>query len=123
MPASDIFSNLEFGAMGLVVARKSKWGFGADAIWMALGTTVRNTDVDYNQGAFAFYGLRDLSEAADLTFERCAPPSSEPPRAFVLLKKLGDFAVTYELNRTCTERIQGHGRTLHVDASPHPRCV
>jgi hypothetical protein len=68
VPASDIFSNLEFGAMGLVVARKGKWGFGADAIWMALGTTLRNTDVDYNQGAFAFYGLRHLSEAADLTF-------------------------------------------------------
>ena len=27
---------------------------------MALGTTVRNTNVDFNQGAFAFYGLRRL---------------------------------------------------------------
>jgi hypothetical protein len=44
--ASDIFSNLQFGAMGVVVARKGKWGFGADAIWMALGTTVRDTNVD-----------------------------------------------------------------------------
>ena len=35
--------------------------------------------------------------------ERCAPPSGEPPRAFVLLKKLGDFAVTYELNMYCTD--------------------
>ena len=34
---------------------------------------------------------------------RCAPPSAEPPRAFVLVKKLGDFAVTYELNLFCTE--------------------
>ena len=65
--ASDIFSNLQFGAMGLVVARKGNWGFGADAIWMALGTTVRNTNVDFNQGAFAFYGLRRLGSAADLT--------------------------------------------------------
>jgi hypothetical protein len=65
--ASDIFSNLQFGAMGLVVARKGKWGFGADAIWMALGTTVRNTNVDFNQGAFAVYGLRRLGSAADLT--------------------------------------------------------
>jgi hypothetical protein len=64
--ASDIFSNLQFGAMGLVVARKGNWGFGADAIWMALGTTVRNTNVDANQGAFAFYGLRRLGAAADL---------------------------------------------------------
>ena len=65
--ASDIFSNLQFGAMGLVVARKGNWGFGGDAIWMALGTTVRNTNVDFNQGAFAFYGLRRLGSAADLT--------------------------------------------------------
>jgi hypothetical protein len=65
--ASDIFSNLQFGAMGLVVARKGSWGLGGDAIWMALGTTVRNTNVDFNQGAFAFYGLRRLGAAADLT--------------------------------------------------------
>jgi hypothetical protein len=65
--ASDIFSNLQFGAMGLVVARKGKWGLGGDATWMALGTTVRNTNVDFNQGAFAFYGLRRLGSAADLT--------------------------------------------------------
>jgi hypothetical protein len=65
--ASDIFSNLQFGAMGLVVARKGKWGLGGDAIWMALGTTARNTNVDFNQGAFAFYGLRRLGAAADLT--------------------------------------------------------
>jgi len=66
--ASDIFDNLQFGAMGLFAARKGNWGFGADAIWMALGTTVRNTNVDFNQGAFAFYGLRRLNPAADLTF-------------------------------------------------------
>jgi hypothetical protein len=66
--ASDIFSNLQFGAMGLVVARRGSWGLGADAIWMALGTTVRNTNVDFNQGAFAFYGLRRLGGAADVTF-------------------------------------------------------
>ena len=28
MSASDIFSNLQFGAMGLVVARKGNWGVG-----------------------------------------------------------------------------------------------
>ena len=67
-PASDIFSNLQFGAMGIAVARKGDWGFGADLIWMALGTTVRDTNVDFNQGAFAFYGLRQLSPAADVTF-------------------------------------------------------
>ena len=35
---------------------------------MALGSTVRNTNVDFNQGAFAFYGLRQLGPAADVTF-------------------------------------------------------
>jgi len=68
MSASDIFSNLQFGAMGLVVARKGVWGFGGDAIWMALGTTVGTTNVDFNQGAFAFYGLRQLNPSADVTF-------------------------------------------------------
>jgi hypothetical protein len=66
--ASDIFSNLQFGAMGVVAARKGNWGLGSDLIWMALGTTVRNTNVDFNQGAFAFYGLRRLSPVAELTF-------------------------------------------------------
>jgi hypothetical protein len=66
--ASDIFSNLQFGAMGLVVARKGHWGLGSDLIWMALGTTVRDTNADFNQGAFAFYGLRQLGAAADVSF-------------------------------------------------------
>jgi hypothetical protein len=75
--ASDVFSNLEFGAMGALVARKGNWGFGGDAIWMALGSTVDrptavvgalSADVDMNQGAFAFYGLRRLAAGADVTF-------------------------------------------------------
>jgi hypothetical protein len=66
--ASDILSNLQFGAMGLFIARRGDWGFGADAMWMALGTTVRDINVDFNQGAFAFYGLRRLGPAADATF-------------------------------------------------------
>ena len=35
---------------------------------MALGVTVRDTNVDFNQGAFAFYGRRRLGPAADFTF-------------------------------------------------------
>jgi opacity protein-like surface antigen len=66
--ASDIFSNLQFGAMGTIVATKGNWGFGTDLIWMSLGTTVRDTNVDFDQGAFAFYGLRRLAPAADVTF-------------------------------------------------------
>jgi hypothetical protein len=72
---SDILKNLQFGAMGLVVARKGNWGVGGDAIWMALGangTTPGPVGVtgsaDVNQGAFAFYGLRRLGPAADVFF-------------------------------------------------------
>jgi hypothetical protein len=75
MSASDIFSNLQFGAMGIVVARKGDWGVGGDAIWMALGangTTPGPVGVtgsaDVSQGAFAFYGLRRLAPYADLFF-------------------------------------------------------
>ena len=72
---SQILENLQFGAMGLVVARKGNWGFGGDAIWMALGANGEapgpigvTATVDFNQGAFAFYGLRRLGPSADLTF-------------------------------------------------------
>jgi hypothetical protein len=72
LSASDIFSNLEFGAMGAFVARKGDWGFGSDTIWMALGASTElgpaSVEGDFDQGAFAFYGLRRLSAAADLTF-------------------------------------------------------
>ena len=71
---SDILSNLQFGAMGYFEARKSKWGVGVDAVYMALGTTVdrvpvfggqANADVDFNQGAYTFFGLRQLNSKVD----------------------------------------------------------
>jgi len=72
---SDILDNLQFGAMGLVVARKGDWGLGGDAIWMALGANGTapgprgvTGSADMNQGAFAFYGLRRLGRAADVFF-------------------------------------------------------
>jgi hypothetical protein len=72
---SDILENLQFGAMGIVVARKGNWGVGGDAIWMALGANgtapgpaAITGSADMNQGAFAFYGLRRLAPAADLFF-------------------------------------------------------
>jgi len=75
MSASDIFSNLQFGAMGLVVARKGGWGVGGDAIWMSLGANGTapgplgvTGSADMSQGAFAFYGLRRLAPYADLFF-------------------------------------------------------
>ena len=67
---SDIISNLQFGAMGIVAARKGNWGVGADLIWTALGvnTPVPPASIDMNSGLFSFYGLRRLSPAAELTF-------------------------------------------------------
>ena len=73
---SDIFSNLQFGAMGVVAARKGDWGVAGDAIWMSLGANGTapgplsrvTASADVNQGAFAFYGLRRLGPAADLLF-------------------------------------------------------
>jgi len=76
MSASDIFANLQFGAMGIVAARKGDWGVAGDAIWMSLGANGTapgplgkvSASADMNQGAFAFYGIRRLSPAADLLF-------------------------------------------------------
>ena len=76
MSFSDILNNLQFGAMGLVTATKGDWGVGGDFIWMALGANGTapgplgrvTASVDMSQGAFAFYGLRRLSPAAELTF-------------------------------------------------------
>lgn len=67
---SDILSKLQFGAAGLVVARKGNWGTGFDFMWTALGGNATSVDasVDVSDGLFAFYGLRRLSPAADLTF-------------------------------------------------------
>jgi hypothetical protein len=73
---SDIFSNLQFGAMALVVARKGAWGVGGDAIWMSLGANGTapgplgrvTGSADMSQGAFTFYGLRRLAPYADLFF-------------------------------------------------------
>lgn len=68
MSASDIFSNLDFGFMAVAGARKGKWGFGTDILWMDLGASKNGVEGDFSQGAFAFYGLRELSPAADITF-------------------------------------------------------
>jgi len=66
----DIISNLQFGIMGYFEARKSRWAFGADAVYMALGATVDKpaTNVDFNQGAYTFTGLRQLNKNVDLVF-------------------------------------------------------
>ena len=66
--ASDIFSNLQFGFNGAFMAQKGDWGFGADVIYMALGQSTDRVNVDPNQGAFTFLGMRQLDPGLDLTF-------------------------------------------------------
>ena len=75
MSFSDLLENLEFGIMGLAVARKGAWGFGGDALWVSLGANGTTPgpaavggSVDMDQGAFSFYGLRRLAPVADLMF-------------------------------------------------------
>jgi len=74
---SQILENLQFGAMGYFEARKARWGVGVDAVYMALGATVdrvpllgdrANADVDFNQGAYTFTGLRQLNNKVDFLF-------------------------------------------------------
>lgn len=67
---SEILSNLQFGAMGAFEARKAKWAVGVDAIYMALGTTIDKppADIDFNQGAYTFTGLRQLNDKVDFVF-------------------------------------------------------
>ena len=66
----DIFENLQIGGMGYFEARKARWGVGVDAVYMALGTDVDrpSANVDFNQGAYTFMGLRQLNEKVDLVF-------------------------------------------------------
>jgi hypothetical protein len=66
----DILSNLQFAAMGYFEAHKGKWGAGVDAVYMALGTSTDqpSANIDLNQHAYSFIGLRRLNEKVDFVF-------------------------------------------------------
>jgi hypothetical protein len=66
----DIFDNLQFGAMGYLEVSQGKWGFGLDALYMALGTTSEKppANVDPDEAAFTFMGMRELGPNLDLVF-------------------------------------------------------
>lgn len=49
VPFSEIWSNLQFGAMGRATVRKSKWGFSTDLIYMGLGAAKNGFDLGYDQ--------------------------------------------------------------------------
>lgn len=90
--ASDIFSNLQFGAQGYFEVMKGDWGFGADVIWMALGTstdTPVSANVDVNQGGFTFLALfKQIADAMPGTDALLAAA----PAAGPLAGKLGGLA-------------------------------
>ncbi len=67
---SQVFENLQFGAMGSFEARKAKWAIGIDAVYMALGTDLArpSANVDFNQGAYTFTGVRQLNDKVDFLF-------------------------------------------------------
>jgi hypothetical protein len=66
----DILRNLQFAAMGYFEVRKGKWGAGVDAVYMALGSNIDqpSANIDLNQHAYSFIGLRRLNEKVDLVF-------------------------------------------------------
>ena len=66
--ASDIFSNLQMGFNGYFAAQKGDWGFGADIIYMSLGTSLDDVNVDPSQAAFTFVAIRRLAPTLDLNF-------------------------------------------------------
>jgi len=70
LSSSDILDNLEFGFMGMGMARKGNWGFAGDIIYMELGVTsdMPPADIDPTLGVLTFQGIRRLSKYADLTF-------------------------------------------------------
>ena len=67
---SDVLSHLEFGVMGIVVARRGAWGVGVDGLYSGFGATADRppADVDLNQTLIAAYGLRRLNAIAEVTF-------------------------------------------------------
>ena len=67
---SDVLSHLEFGAMGIVAARKGAWVIGADVVYVELSATAERppANVDFDQTALAFYGARSLGSAVEARF-------------------------------------------------------
>lgn len=68
--AGQIFDALQFAAMGYFEARKGRWAAGVDAVYMALGISLDrpSANVDFNQGAYTFIGMRQLNEKVDFVF-------------------------------------------------------
>jgi hypothetical protein len=68
--AGDIFSNLKFGFMGYFEVKKGPWGFASDTIYMKLGVVSErpSANVDFDQLAWTFLGIREISPWADFIF-------------------------------------------------------
>jgi len=61
-------SNLQGGFLGYFEARKGNWGFGADVVYMALGSSTDRLNIDPSQAAFLFLATRRLTPTLDLQF-------------------------------------------------------
>jgi hypothetical protein len=73
MSMSDVFSNLDMGAMAAYRGEKGRWAVMADMIYMDLGTTVEGplgfeTDVGFDQWLLELDGSYRLSRVTELLF-------------------------------------------------------
>ena len=68
--ASDIFDNMDYGFMAMVVARKKDWGVVGDMVVVDLSVDVAMPPGEFQPtlGIFSVAGVRRLNDAADLTF-------------------------------------------------------
>ena len=64
----DILENLQFGFNGYFAAQKGDWGFGADILYMGLGTSGDYVNIDPSQAAFTLVAIRRLAPTVDLQF-------------------------------------------------------
>jgi hypothetical protein len=64
----DVLEELEFGAMGLFRARKGRWAFLGDAIFVGLGTASEVAEVDVDQLILEGIGVYKITDRLGLLF-------------------------------------------------------
>jgi hypothetical protein len=65
---SDVFDNLEFGAMGLFRARKGRWAALGDVMFVGLGSATEVADVDVDQLILEGVGVYMVTDRLGLLF-------------------------------------------------------
>ena len=64
----DILDNLELGAMGTFRAKKGRWAFLGDAVFMGLGASNDLVDVDVDQLVLEALGVYHFNDKAGVLF-------------------------------------------------------